>query len=93
MVTVQVTYDEVTHPVVQFVSSGDEEGNFISLPKIRSRSDVHELMLREVGQLLGVAARVHGIAVSKEGVLGKDFVQKIAGVRNQLAAIKEGLQE
>ena len=47
-----VTFEDVTSPVVQYVASNTEESVFVSLPKMRGKAAVRETMLGELDQLL-----------------------------------------
>lgn len=88
-----VIYKEITYPVCQFVSSPKQDARtFISLPTIRSKADTKAVLLTEVNMLLGNAARAYGIALAKRSIVGMDVVNQIGAVRDQIAAIKTGLE-
>jgi hypothetical protein len=53
---------------------------------------VNNLLLAEVEMLHGLAARVYGIGLAKQGIIGHEVVAKLGSVRDQLAAVKSGLE-
>lgn len=88
----EVRVEELGNRVSMYVPSGDEDANFISLPKIRSKAQASAVVLAEVAQLLGNASRAYGIALAKAGIVGDDVVAQLKSVRDQAAAIKEELE-
>jgi hypothetical protein len=89
----EVMVEEVGQKVVCYVPSGDEDSMFVSLPKVRNRAFVDSLLLAEVGMLHGLAARVYGIGLAKQGMVGHEVVAKLGSIRDQLAAVKSELEE
>jgi hypothetical protein len=89
----EVVYEDITTPVVQYVPSGDDETVFLSLPKIRSSSKVSLVLSAELRMLHGLASRVYGIALSKQNIVGTSVVSELEAIKNQLAALKESMEE
>ena len=87
-----VTVDEATERVVQYVPNDGDEHQFRSLPKVRSKSVVGSLIASEVAMLHGLAARVYGIALAKQGIIGEDKVDVLRMVRDELAKLKVELE-
>jgi hypothetical protein len=85
-----VQEDDVTSPVVQYVSDTDEPV-FVSVPRLRGKRKVMQILLTEVAMLHGSAARVYGLALSKQGIIGPGLATKLKSIRDGLAAIKEDL--
>ncbi len=88
-----VTVEEVGVPVVAYVSSPDDDNTFHSLPKLRSKTKVSAVLAAEVANLHGVASRVYGIALVKVGIVGEGVVVQLGAIRDQLADIKETMDE
>ena len=84
-----VTFEDVTSPVVQYVASNTEEAVFVSLPKMRGKAAVRETMQGELDMLLGNVGRVRGIATSKQNILGR----KVLSTLNTVYALVEGLRD
>ncbi len=92
-VSFEVTVDDATESVVQYVPNDDgEEPQFRSLPKVRSKSVVGSLIASEVAMLHGLASRVYGIALAKENLIGADRVATLRTVRDLLAELKAELE-
>lgn len=89
----EVIVEDVGTPVVQYVPTGDEDAVFVSLPKIRSKSDATAIVLAEIAALHGLASRVYGIFLAKRGIVGDVVVSQIESVRDLIAAVKSGLEE
>jgi hypothetical protein len=89
----EVIIEDVTVPVVSYVSSPKEDDVFVSVVKVRSKSQVADIMAYEVGVLHGVASRVYGIAVAKRGIVGSDVVSRLGKIREQIAALSDDLLE
>ena len=89
----EVQVDDVTTPVVQYVSSNDEESVFVSLPKIRSKGKMSAVLLAELRMLHGSASRVYGIALAKQAIVGEDVSAQLGVIRDQLAELKAGMEE
>jgi hypothetical protein len=87
----EVIVEDVTVPVVSYVASPTED-TFISVPKIRSKAQVADVMVAEVAQLHGVASRVYGIAQSKRGIVGGDVVSQLGAIVDSIAAVKDDLE-
>jgi hypothetical protein len=88
-----VTVEDVGTPVCMYVSSGDEDAVFVSLPKIRSKAQASSVVLAEVAMLLGNASRAYGIALAKTNIVGFDVVAQLLSIREQVAALKAELEE
>lgn len=88
-----VIYEDVTTPVVQYVPCGDDETVFLSLPKIRSSSKTSAVLSAELKMLHGLASRVYGIALAKQNIVGTSVVSELEAIKNQLAALKESMEE
>jgi len=89
-----VVYEDVTSPVVQYVSSTDKDSDvFVSLPKTRSKTKVSIVLLAELRMLSGLANRVYGIALSKQNIVGADLVSRLRMIRDTLAEIKTVMEE
>lgn len=88
----EVLVEEIGNRVSMYVASGDEDAVFVSLPKIRSKSQASAVVLAEVAQLLGNASRAYGIALAKSGIVGEGVVAQLKLIRDQAAAVKEGLE-
>ena len=90
----EILADEVSTPVVSYVSSPDaDDDTFTSVPHVRSKSKVSAVLAREVTMLHGVAARVYGIALAKQGIVGAEVVDELCSVRDQLAVIRDEFVE
>ena len=88
-VVFEVQVEEATQSVCEYVPSSDkEERQFVSLPRMRKKADTVAMLRKEVAMLHGVAARVYGIASTKEKIVGSGVVAKIKAIRNQAAAVK-----
>lgn len=85
----EVTFEDVTSPVVQYVASNSEESVFLSLPKMKGKAAVRETMQVELDSLLGNVARVRGIANSKQNILGR----KVISTLNTIYSLVEGLRD
>ena len=89
----EVVYEDITTPVVQYVPSGDDETVFLSLPKIRSSSKVSLVLSAELKMLHGLASRVYGIALSKQGIVGLAVVSELGSIRDQIGVLKSTMEE
>ena len=89
----EVLVEDVGNRVCMYVPSGDDDSVFVSLPKIRSKSQASAVVLAEVSMLLGNASRAYGIALSKTNIVGADVVAALMSIRDQVAALKEQLGE
>jgi len=87
----EVVVEDVGNPVCMYVPSGDDDAVFVSLPKIRSKSQASSVVLAEVAMLLGNASRAYGIAMAKTGIVGADVVAQLKSIRDQVASLKEQL--
>jgi hypothetical protein len=87
----EVVYDDVTHPVVAYVSEPTGDA-FYSLRRERSVSRVSSTLVDELTSLLGYTARVHGIAMAKRGIVGDRVVDAIGDVRGRIRGILDGLE-
>ena len=90
----EVIVEDVTTPVVSYVPSpeGDQD-TFVSTAKVRSKSNVSALLVSEVSMLHGVASRVYGIALAKQGIVGAGVVSKLRTIRGHLAELKAELSD
>ena len=89
----EVIVDDVTESVVQYVPNDDDEENqFQSLPKVRSKACVGSLITSEVAMLCGMASRVYGIALAKQGVIGDEKVATLRMIRDTLTELKAELE-
>lgn len=89
----EVLVEEVGNRVCMYVPSGDDDAVFVSLPKIRSKSQASAVVLAEVAMLLGNASRAYGIALAKTNIVGDDVVAQLLSIRNQVAALKDQIGE
>ena len=89
----EVLVDDVTTPVVQYVSTGTDDKLFMSVPKIRSLSKASAVMLAELASLHGAASRAYGIAIAKQNIVGVEVGVGLGVIRDQVAALKAGLEE
>lgn len=89
----EVIVEDVGNLVCMYVPSGDEDSVFMSLPKIRSKSQASAVVLAEVAMLLGNASRAYGIALAKTNIVGADVVAQLLSIREQVAALKAELGE
>ena len=89
----EVIVEDVTTPVVSYVPSPDEDYTFVSTRKLRSKSDTSYVMVSEVTMLCGLASRVYGIALAKQGIVGVDVVNTLEIVRDTLSGLKSELTE
>jgi hypothetical protein len=76
----EVQHEDITMPVVQYIPSQDDDRTFTSLPRIRSKAKTNEIMLAELDMLLGLVARIHGIAFAKQGIIGPGVASKLSAV-------------
>lgn len=89
----EVLVEDVGNRVCMYVPSGDDDAVFVSLPKIRSKSQASAVVLAEVAMLLGNASRAYGIALAKTNIVGADVVAQLMSIREQVAALKSELEE
>lgn len=89
----EVLVEDIGNRVCMYVPSGDDDAVFVSLPKIRSKSQASAVVLSEVAMLLGNASRAYGIALAKTNIVGADVVAQLLSIRNQVAALKAELGE
>ena len=89
----EVRVEDVGNRVCMYVPSGDDDSVFVSLPKIRSKSQASAVVLAEVAMLLGNASRAYGIALAKINIVGSDVVAQLLSIREQVAALKAELTE
>jgi len=89
----EVKTEHVGVRVVAYVPSPDGDATFRSWPKTRSPTIVSNSLTAEIAQLYGNAARVYGMALSKEGIVGAEIVIQLAAIRDQLADMKESMNE
>ena len=89
----EVIVGEVTTPVVRYVHNDNGETPiFESVPKIRSASKTSDVIKTELAMLHGNAARVYGIALSKESIVGSQMVSKLETIKTTLQELKESLK-
>lgn len=85
---------EITESVVRYVASPNpEEPVFVSLSKVRSVTKVSAVMAAEINMLHGLAARVYGIALAKQGMVGDGIVAKLGVIRDTLLELKTEMEE
>jgi hypothetical protein len=89
----EVIVEDVGTPVVQYVPSGDEDSVFVSLPKMRSKSDTNALIVSEIAALNGLASRVYGIVLAKQAIVGTSVVSQLRLIRDRIAAVQAELDE
>lgn len=89
----EVIVEDVTTPVVSYVPSPDEDDTFVSTRKLRSKSDTSYVMVSEVTMLVGLASRVYGIALAKQGIVGEAVVSELGTIRDRLKALRDDLLE
>lgn len=93
-VSFEIVVEDVGQRVCQYVPSSDYDMPvFVSVPKLRHKSEVVAMLLAEVAQLHGVASRVYGLALSKEATVGTDTVLQLESIKNSLAGLKADLGE
>ena len=88
----EVIVDDVTEPVVRYVSSGDEDADFVSFPKIRGKNQTRGILVTELAMLLGNASRVRGLALAKANIVGADIASRLESICRQVSALKEDLE-
>ena len=88
----EVIVDDATERVVQYVPNDGDDHQFRSLPKVRSKVVAGDLMASEVAMLHGLAARVYGIALAKQNLIGDERVATLRMVRDTLAALKTEME-
>lgn len=89
----EVLVEEVGVSVVAYVPNPDKDDHrFASLPKIRSKVKVSLVLAAEIHQLVGVAGRVYGIAVSKQNIVGAGVVTKLRMIRDMVAKLEAELE-
>lgn len=89
----KVMVEDVGQRVVAYVASGDEDAVFVSVPKIRGKNQVREMLLAEAAMLVGNASRMYGLFVAKQNIIGAGMVSQVAAIRDQAAALKAELEE
>jgi hypothetical protein len=84
-----VLVGETRTPVPKYVPSPDDDDVpvFVSLPKVRSNAKTSAILATEIAMLHGNAARVYGIALAKQGIVGSKIVSRLREIRDQLAEI------
>lgn len=85
--TFEIKVEEVTERVVRYVQSPDNQPVFKSLPRVRSTTQVSDVMATEIKRLHGNAARVYGIALSKSAIVGTDTVLALERIRDAVADV------
>ena len=89
----ELQVDDATESVVMFVTNEGDDHQFRSVPKIRSKLQADGVLATEVAMLHGLASRVYGIALAKQGLVGADAVATLRTVRDTLATLKAGFGE
>jgi hypothetical protein len=90
----EVQVEEVGSRVATYVPSPDDEDTtFHSLQKMRSKTRTARVLVAEVNMLHGLASRVYGIALAKQGMVGDETVSEIRLIRDQVAEVKAKLSE
>lgn len=89
----RLAIEHIEFDVVAYVSSPDDDTTFRSLPKLRSKTDISAVLAAEVANLHGVASRVYGIARAKVGIVGEGVVVQLGAIKDQLADLKETMNE
>jgi len=86
----EVIVEDVGTPVAEYVSLPDDDDNrFTSLPKMRSVKTTSSVLTTEIRMLHGLASRVYGIAIAKQGMVGVETVATLEIVRDQIAGLLE----
>lgn len=86
----EVIVEDVGTPVAEYVSLPDDDDNrFASLPKMRSVKTTSSVLTTEIRMLHGLASRVYGIAIAKQGMVGVETVATLEIVRDQIAGLLE----
>ena len=88
-----VLVDDVTERVVQYLPSGDEESLFISVPRLRAKGQTKAAMLAELRMLLGLVARIRGIALAKQGIIGPNVAVQLGVVSGIVEALLVEMEE
>ena len=92
--TFEVTVEDVTSPVVQYIAHPAADIDmFVSVPKLRGKAQVTAMMLTEVNMLLGLASRIHGVALAKQGILGPAVAGQLASIVDLTKILKEEMEE
>lgn len=89
----EVRVEDIGSQVCMYVPSGDDDMVFVSLPKIRSKTQASSAVLAEVAMLLGIASRAYGIALAKTNIVGADVVAQLKSIRDQIADVKAVFDE
>jgi len=85
-----VIVEDATEPVVRYVpDAGSDKDVFASLPKMRSVTKVSNVLAAEITMLHGVASRVYGIAIAKQGMVDNSVVVALRMVRDTVAGLVE----
>ena len=82
--------------VAQYVSTPDAyegEPTYSSLTKMRGVTKVSAVLSAEIAMLHGMATRVYGIALAKQGMVGAGVVTQLEVIRDQLEALKAEVAE
>lgn len=89
----EVQVEDATESVVMFVPNEGDEHLFRSLPKVRSKVQASSILASELAMLHGLSARVYGIALAKQGLVGADKVAKLRMIRDTLAELKAEFED
>ena len=87
----EVVTTELTASTVRYVESPTEGGMFASIPKLRGVQNTSAVMAAELAMLHGVASRVYGIALAKQGIIGAEVVAELQSIRDQIGALKDSV--
>jgi len=89
----EVLTEDATERVVRYVPSPDPKRPFNSLPEMKSENQAVATLAAEVAMLHGLASRVYGIALAKEGMVGASRVLRLREIRDRLAVLNEEFGE
>ena len=91
-VTFVIQVEDYGQSVCNYVPGQDlDKAVFVSLPKLRGKARVLQMLASEIAMLHGLSSRVYGIALSKQNIVGTDTVKQLQAVRGLLAGLKDDL--
>jgi len=88
-----VLVEDVTESVVQYLPSGNDDHLFVSLPRLRGKAKTKAVMLAELDMLLGLIARIRGIALGKQNIIGPNLAAQLAIVLGMVQALQAEMEE
>jgi hypothetical protein len=88
-----VLVEDVTESVVHYIPSPDDEPFFVSVPKLRGKAKTKAGMLTELNMLLGLVARIRGLALAKQNIIGSNVSAQLCIVLDMVKALKSEMEE